>query len=515
MDNVLVCLTLLLLLVISGVTSRLITSIPTPFIQIIVGSIASFFFPLVQIGFNPDVFMLLFIPPLLFSDSWHFPKREFLSNKRSIIMLSMGLVFFTVAGLGYLLYWLLPMIPLPACFALAAALSPTDAVALKSMTSKLGMPDKLKHILQGEALLNDASGLVSFKFALVALLSGFFSIEDASISLVIIGLGGCVVGVTLSYIFVTLLGQLSIHSYEETTIENLILILLPYCAYLTAEFFGFSGILSAVAAGFTMDKAGFLDKTMVNMRIEGRFVWGMLEFTLNGIIFVLLGIYLPHTLTLMTDIGIGFPMFMAIVGIITFILIALRFAWIFLTMPLEILIIHHRSKTWQLPNLKILLAISFGGIRGAIALAAILSLPASLNDGTPFPSRDLLIILVVGVVLFSLLLSTIVLRIILPHLANIMSDYPTDEENFARIAAAQAGIKSIETKMTNLIQNLDDQETALCRQVGNSLMASLNLFIVAAVGEDTEKVTSLHALTYEETLRLAALEGAESRTKAT
>lgn len=514
MENVLICLTLLLLLVISGVISRLITSIPAPFVQIFVGALTSLFFTPLQVDFNPEVFMLLFIPPLLFSDSWHFPKREFLSNTRPIIMLSIGLVFFTVGGLGYLVHWFLPMIPLAACFALAAALSPTDAVALKSLTAKIGMPERMRHILQGEALLNDASGLVSFKFALAALISGFFSIEDAGISLLVVSAGGIIVGVCLTYAFITILGQLSLRGDDETTIENLVLILLPYATYLTAEHFGFSGILAAVTAGFSMDKAGFLDKTMVTMRIEGRFIWGMLEITLNGIIFILLGLYLPNTFSLMADIGFEPSACLTIVGIITTTLIGLRFLWIFCTLPFEALIARHKGKKWHIPNFKLVTAISFGGIRGAIALAAILSFPASMDDGAPFPYRDLLIIIVVGVVLCSLLLSTLVLPLILPKLKNLIAQSPAEEENFARIAASQAGIRAIEQKMEKLIGAMEEEEdAAMCRQVGSSLMASLNLFIAAAIGEEIEKTNSLRALTFEESLRLAALEGARQELK--
>ncbi|HAF87107.1 MAG TPA: Na+/H+ antiporter [Legionellales bacterium] len=376
------------------------------------------------------------------------------------------------------------------------------------MTAKLGLPLRMWHILQGEALLNDASGLVSFKFAVAALFSGLFSIQDAFLSLILISAGGILIGVLLSYGFVWILGRLSLHRFEETTIENLLLILLPYSAYLAAEFFHSSGILAAVAAGFTIDKVGFLDRTMVNMRIEGRFVWGMLELTLNGIIFVLLGIYLPNTMHLIDEIGISFSLGFTIVGIITFSLIFLRFIWVSLMLPLDKLFTSKKTKVWQLPDFTLLLAMSFGGIRGAIALAAILSLPNFISSGIAFPARDLLIIIVVGVVLCSLILSTIVLKIVLPRLKITTSSNPLDEENTARIAAAQAGIKAVERKMSAIIKDLNESEAAVCQQVGNALMASLNLFIVSAVGEEAEKNTSLQALTYEEKLRLSALDAA-------
>ncbi|WP_133139663.1 Na+/H+ antiporter [Legionella genomosp. 1] len=508
MESMFTCLVLLFILVISGVVSRLLPSLPSPLVQIALGALASSLSPNFYIGFNPELFMLLFIPPLLFSDSWHFPKREFFSNTRPIIMLSIGLVFFTVAGMGYLLHWLEPSIPLAACFALAAALSPTDAVSLKSMTSKTGMPERLRHILQGEALLNDASGLVSFKFSVTAMLTGFFSFTNATISLLLVGLGGIIIGVLLTYLFIAALGQLSRRNASETTTENLLLLLLPYAAYLAAEHLGCSGIIAAVAAGFTLDQAGFLDKTMAIMRIEGRFVWGMLETTLNGIIFILLGLYLPNSFQIIAYTGTSVSNCFLIIALITCSLIALRALWIYLTLPFEAMIARRKQAEWKIPNLKIVTAIAFGGIRGAIALAAILSLPTWMPDGSPFPMRDLLISVVVGVVLCSLLLSAIVLPLIIPSLRSLIIESPDDEEFQARIAAAQAGIQAIEQELAQLAENLNEEELNLCTQVGKTLTASLSQFVSSSVGGETEKMASLKALDFEESLRLAALEGA-------
>ncbi|MFC3909580.1 Na+/H+ antiporter [Legionella dresdenensis] len=515
MENVLICLILLLILVVAGILSRAAPSFPAPLIQIILGAATATFFPTFHVGFNPEVFMLLFIPPLLFSDSWRFPKREFLINSRAIIMLSIGLVLFTVAGMGYFIHWLVPTIPLAASFALAAALSPTDAVALKSMTAKSGIPDRIKHILQGEALLNDASGLVSFKFAIIALLTGFFSLTDAAVSLVIIGAGGLITGMVLTYLFMAVLGRLNHTRDDETTIDNLLLLLLPYAAFLAAERLGFSGILAAVSAGFTVDKAGFLDKTMANMRIEGRFVWGLLEVTLNGIVFILLGLYLPNSLVLIEQTGTTFAECAVIICIITLMLIGFRFLWIYLTLPFEALIARRMHTSWQFPNLKIVTAIAFGGVRGAIALAAILSLPAFMPDGAFLPVRDLLIAIVVGVVLCSLVLSTAVLPLILPGLKNLISHSPEEEENDARIYAAQAAIRAIQAKTEALMNGLSDSETKLCEEISHSLVATLNQFIEASSsGNDSARKTSIKALELEETLRLAGLDGARKELRA-
>jgi len=507
-EDVLTCLILLLIVMVAGVVSRINHSLPSPLVQITLGTLTSVCFPSFHVGFNPELFMLLFIPPLLFSDSWHFPKREFLSNTRPIIMLSIGLVFFTVAGLGYLLNWLMPEIPLAACFALAAALSPTDAVSLKSMTVGSEIPERLKHILQGEALLNDASGLISFKFSVAAMLTGIFSFADASVSLVIVGLGGILIGIILSYVIISALGQLSRRCDNETATENLLLLLLPYAAYLAAEHLGFSGVLAAVAAGFTVDKAGFLDKTMVTMRIEGRFVWGMLESTLNGVIFVLLGLYLPNSYQLLAYTDCSVPECLLLVAMITFSLIALRFIWVYLTLPFEALIARHKHSSWNFPNLKVIAVIAFGGIRGAIALAAILSLPVFLPDGNPFPSRDLLITVVVGVVLCSLLLSAIILPLLIPSVKMLVAATPADEEYTAGIAAARAAIQAIASKSELMVKDLNEPEAELCQRVANSLIASLNQLIVSSVGMESEKIICQRAILFEDILRLAALDGA-------
>ncbi|QMT59101.1 Na+/H+ antiporter [Legionella sp. PC997] len=507
MEGVLICLTLLFLLVISGVITRFISFLPAPLIQITIGTILAILFPTFDVGFNPELFMLLFIPPLLFNDSWHFPKREFLLYTRPIIMLSIGLVFFTVAGIGYLVHWFVPLIPLPAAFALAAALSPTDAISLRSMTAGARIPERIMHILQGEALLNDASGLVSFKLAVAAMVTGVFSLKGAAFSLLFISLGGIAVGFILTYIFISLLGKLTQHSAHETTTENLLLLLLPFSVYLVAEKLGFSGVLATVAAGFTVDRAGFLDRTMAKMRIEGHFVWGVLDLTLNGIIFILLGLYLPHSIKFLATTGYSFSEYTQIVVLITVTLILLRTLWIYLTLPFEALISRRKRSTWRFPNIKIIGTFSLGGVRGAIALAAILSLPHTIN-GAPFPERKLLIILVIGVVLCSLLISSLLLPLITPGLKNLMHRHTQNEENEAVLALSKAAVEAIKIKMKNLCEEINDVDKALCIEVADKLIATFNQFIASNHGSEHEKIKSMLALTIERQLRYAALEGA-------
>lgn len=508
MESALFCLILLFLTVLSGVVTRFIPKLPLPLLQITLGCVIAFLLPNIHVKLNPELFMLLFIPPLLFNDSWHFPKREFLLYTRPIVTLSIGLVFFTVAGVGYLVHWLVPVVPLPAAFALAAALSPTDAVALRSITKGVRIPERIMHILQGEALLNDASGLVSFKLAVAAMLTGIFSLKSAVLSLILVGFGGMAVGAILTYAFISILGKLTHNSTHETTTENLLLLLLPFTVYLAAEKLGFSGILAAVSAGFTIDRAGFLDRTLATMRIEGHFVWGVLDITLNGIIFILLGLYLPKSITFLDDTGYSLSECIGIAVAITVTLILLRTLWIYLTLPFEALISKRNRTSWHFPSIQIISTVSLGGVRGAIALAAILSLPHYLHDGSPYPARHLLIILVIGVVLCSLLISSIILPFITPSLKKLINKPSQDEEKEAVVALTFAAIEAIKNKMKSLCEEVSEKEKVLCQQVAHKLMETFNQLIISNHGTESEKLESISALTFERQLRLAALEGA-------
>ena len=180
MHTVETVLLVLMLGALTGITARYLSAIPLPLIQIGLGTLLAWPQQGLHIAFDPELFLLLFIPPLLFADGWRIPKREFFSLYKPILKLAFGLVLFTVLGLGYLIHWLIPEMPLTVAFALAAVVSPTDAVAVSAITRNLGMPPKTMHVLEGESLLNDASGLVALKFAIAATLTGLFSWNEAA-----------------------------------------------------------------------------------------------------------------------------------------------------------------------------------------------------------------------------------------------------------------------------------------------------------------------------------------------
>jgi NhaP-type Na+/H+ or K+/H+ antiporter len=193
MHTVETVLLVLMIGAVTGIIARYIRAIPLPLIQIMLGAALSWPQKGLHIDFDPGLFMLLFIPPLLFADGWRIPKREFFALYRPILRLAFGLVLFTVIGMGYLIHWMIPEIPLTVAFALAAVISPTDAVAVSAITRNLGMPAHTMHVLEGESLLNDASGLVALKFAIAATLTGLFSWTQVTQEFLWIALGGLAV----------------------------------------------------------------------------------------------------------------------------------------------------------------------------------------------------------------------------------------------------------------------------------------------------------------------------------
>ena len=268
--------------------------IPLPLIQIALGALLSWPRQGLHIAFDPELFLALFIPPLLFADGWRIPKREFFALLAPILRLALGLVLFTVLGLGLLIHWLIPGIPLSVAFALAAVVSPTDAVAVAAITRNLGMPARTLHLLQGESLLNDASGLVALKFAVAATLTGAFSWSAAASDFLWMALGGLGLGALLGWSFAVARDAVTRRVGDVAATQLvLLLVLLPFAAYILAERFGASGILAAVAAGVTTNFADLRRSAFIAERMQSEGAWTMMESAFNGAVFLLLGLQLP------------------------------------------------------------------------------------------------------------------------------------------------------------------------------------------------------------------------------
>ena len=452
-----VATTILLLLFItalSNLLARLLRllrlPVPLPLLQIGLGTAASLLG--VHVAFEPDVFMLLFIPPLLFADAYLMPMREFLELKRIILMLALGLVLFTTIGCGYFIHWLIPAMPIAACFALAAVLSPTDAVAVSGMIEGRAVPHRFMHILSGEALLNDASGLVCFKFAAAAAVTGTFSLWHATGAFVLMSLAGVAVGAVLAMALVLTERWLIGRASENSTIVVTISALLPFAAYLAAEHLDASGILAAVAAGITLKQRRMFGATRTETRLQAEAVWSLLTFAFNGLIFLLLGLQLPSLLR--GGIALArtaeISPWLLLLGIveITSVLVLLRLAWISFSLLLRWATAGPgRTGTGASPtppprpSVWLVGATSVAGVRGAITLAAVLSL------GSDFPERDLLVTLAAGVIVASLGLAALTLPALLRGIAIPDSDPMQSEAGRARLALAQLATQAVEHEM--------------------------------------------------------------------
>lgn len=449
MHSIEVVLAMLLAVVASGYLVRVVPfSLPLPLVQIALGAVIAGVFGH-GVRLDPEIFFLLFLPPLLFLDGWRIPKVGLFRDKGIILELAFGLVVFTVVGAGLLIHWMIPAMPLAVAFALAAIVSPTDPVAVSSIAARVPIPKRLMHILEGESLLNDASGLVCFRFAVAAAMTGSFSLADASLTFLWVAFAGLAVGAVVTSVASFAQRWLSRHLGEEAGSPILVNLLIPFGAYLIAEHLGASGILAAVAGGVTMSYVELSGRALATTRVQRAAVWDTVQFALNGIMFVLLGEQLPGILqraaASVEDTGHLSRWWLLVYALaISAILALLRFVWVWVSLRISLFKPRDVGEALQRPDWRIVAAVSLAGVRGAITLAGVLTLPLLLPDGSEFPARDLVIFLATAVILVSLLLASVGLPRLLQGLS--LPDEPAErrEEDLARREAAAAAIAAIE-----------------------------------------------------------------------
>ncbi|QAY88046.1 Na+/H+ antiporter [Pseudomonas arsenicoxydans] len=499
--------TVLILLMLVGV-SRLIGRViplPLPLVQIGAGALLAWPTLGLHVALDPELFLFLFLPPLLFSDGWRMPKRELWRLRGPILTLAVGLVLFTVVGAGYFIHWLLPSIPLPVAFALAAVLSPTDAVAVSAI-SRDRLPTPLMHMLQGEALMNDASGLVTFKFALAAAVTGVFSLTNASMTFVLVAVGGLAVGVALSWLVGQLRSWMIARGWDDPATHVVFMLLLPFAAYVVAERLGASGILSAVAAGMMQSWLDLLPR-QTSTRLLNRSVWSLLEFAFNGLIFLLLGLQLPDIIKAVAshETSLWPTLLYRCLDVVAIflVLLVLRFVWVQSIWRLSVLLRRWRGRgeMTQVPTTRSCWLLTVGGVRGAVTLAGILSVPLLL-EGNVFPERDLLIFIAAGVILLSLIAACIALPLLLRGIEKSPDDKRRNEVRDAWRKTAEAAIHALEIEEVN---PQDAAQAALAAELKARIMSEyrhqLEVFNDSAEAQALAFQTDL----LERRLRLKAL----------
>lgn len=407
---------LMTLVVFSNVVDHFIPAVPVSLIQVVLGLGAALVMR-VTIPLETDWFLLLFIAPLLFNDGRRFPKRELWKLRGPILANAIVLVFLTTILGGFLFHLIIPTMPFSVSFALAAILSPTDPVAVQSISKRAKLPEGILHIVSGESLINDASGLIAFKYAVAATVTGVFSIKSAAIDFIYISIVGFVSGILIIALILMMENWLYRQGINDVIFSTVLQVTTPFVVYLvTEEFFHASGVIAVVAAGIIFHFYGTApDRSQPELKLVSEKTWDIIIYTLNGIVFLILGIELPlATTNVIQNNKINTFAALGISFVAWLILLAIRVFWIYTYQAVSSL----RSrkikslKTKQMPTFKAALLAGLSGVRGAVTMAGVLSIPMTIDGGSPFPSRSLALFVAAGVIIISLVVATITLPLI-------------------------------------------------------------------------------------------------------
>ena len=436
-----------------------------PVIQVVIGLLVALVLPSVQeVHLESELFMLLFIAPLLFNETRETNIRALLLNLNSILSLAIALVVVSVLSVGYALHLMVPSIPLAAAFALASALGPTDAATVTALKPNIHLTHRQQTLLSGESLINDASGVVAFQFSVAAAVTGAFSLVDAAGSFTVLFVGGVAMGIVTGFAFSAINAMLGRLGYEDTVANVLYEVLTPFLVYLLAETFHVSGVLAVVAAGLViaLPRRQNNNALFARQKLVSDSTWKVISFLINGTIFVFLGMQLPLAVLPGTNGGLNILQILGIVVVITLFMHGVRFAWLYV---LETYKLHKgghlctgkdavdsendlagsssdagSSSNGEKPDqplaelgseqtseqiaeqpkptcaikpisitsaelIKNVLVTTIAGAKGAVTLSIILTLPLTTQSGAAFPQRDLLITIAAGVILATLFLA--------------------------------------------------------------------------------------------------------------
>ncbi|MFW8053277.1 Na+/H+ antiporter [Vagococcus fluvialis] len=472
---------LVLLVIISNIISHYLVSIPTALIEIAIGVAAAVLLNL-TIELETDWFMLLFVAPLLYSDAKHFPKKELWEMRAPIFANAIWLVFLTTILGGFLINFFVAEISLPLSFALAAVLSPTDPVAVQGIAEQVKLPKRILSLISGESLINDASGLIAFKYALAAFLTGAFSIKEATTDFIYMAIVGAIIGYILSKFMYFLEVALLRQGIQDVILHTSSQILTPFIIFIAAELVHASGVIAVVVAGVVAIQQEPLYRGQYSeIKLVTNKVWDIIIYQLNGIVFVVLGASLPMAMrSAIIDPSINNFTLIFYVIVIWLILLLIRTFWSYGYMWMSY--VKSRNMVNVKPKFYTALLTGLTGVRGAITMAMVLSIPFFLPNGEIFKERYLVIFLASGVILMSLIVAVITLpfltkkktRLILTGDEAFMDmDELEEDSDLSEIEAkklmTKKAIRSLQndlteenrTVVTDLLNELDQQLKSL------------------------------------------------------
>lgn len=491
---------------ISSFLSRFLPKISTPLVQILLGIVMTQlpFFP--EVHLDPELFMVLFIAPLLYYEAHSIDKSSLIKNLGISLSLAIGLATATMLVVGYALNAVWASIPLAAAFALGAALGPTDAVAVSSLGKEASLSVRQRAILKGESLFNDATGVIGFQFSILAAVTGAFSPVQAIGTFAFSFIGGVLLGLA-SGVFLNWLFETSRElGWETTTTRILMEIFFPFLLYIVAEDIAhISGILAVVTAGLLVrfDRSG-IGPNVSRTNIVSSSVWTVLSFSLNGAVFVLLGMLLPEAMqTSWSDDSVSNLALIGIIALVSAVVVLIRFIWVSGMLAFTKDAVSHKRRPMTLERWRSAAVMTFGGPKGTITLSLVLTVPYFLASGQPFPMRDELVFVAAGVIIVTLVLA-----------------------NFALPLLAPVGARNIPTKhfetvidvLRKTVEELSSRVTAENKRAVQIVLSSYNQRIArlkARIGQRDPRefeALQIEALTWEQDYierRLAALDASD------
>jgi len=426
-----------LLVAVAGLSALArILSVPYPIVLVVGGALFGFVPGLPDVNLDPEIVLLVFLPPLLYRASIFANFNDLRASVRSLTFSTVGLVLATMCAVALAAHALIPGLPWEAAFVLGAVVSPTDPLAAASIMRRLGVPRRMVSSIEGEGLFNDATALVAYRVAVAAVVVGSFSLAEAGLRFVLGAAGGVAIGLAVGWIVAEIRKRTA-----DAQVSITISLLTGYAAFVPADAIGASGVLATVTAGIYMGIRG-PQILPPRIRLQGGFVWDILDFIINAILFVLVGLQLRVVIDGLSGYSAvtlgGYALAVAVVVVGT------RFAWFF-TMPYLIRAIDRRpaqrarrvSARWRV-------VLAWSGMRGAVSLAVALALPLTTDAGGEFPKRDLIIFLTFAVILFTLVVQGLSLPALVRRLGVTDGGADSSEEVRARLVATKAALAQID-----------------------------------------------------------------------
>ncbi len=433
-----------ILIVLTAIVNK--RKFPFPVILVFAGLVIGFIPQLPNLQLDPEVVFVIMLPPLLYDAASKTSWLEFKTSIRPISALAITLVFFTTVAVAVTAYYLIPGFTWPLAFVLGAVISPPDAVAASGIIKGLGLNKKTVTILEGESLVNDASALIAYRYAVLAVTTGSFVFWEAGLQFLLVSVVGILIGFVIGFLFVLAHKKIDNNPLVETSLT----LLAPFVAYLAAENFHMSGVLAVVTAGLVISrKSPEIFASQARMRT--RVVWDTIIFLLNGFIFILIGLQLP---SIIKDLG-RYP-FSIILGyglIISLVTILVRIIWVF--GGAYWLRFFQKNKKSQVPDdidmdtnntWKNVMVVAWTGTRGVISLAAALALPLVLDDGTAFPKRSSIIFLAFVVIFITLVVQGLTLPFLVRWLKIKPEDNTDEEQRELQLYLANSTLHYIENE---------------------------------------------------------------------